>query len=165
RDYETARAELAIARRGLPNDPSVFMLTGSITRREGQWTQSIKDFERAAELDPRNVWLLQQFSQTYQFLRRFSDSARILDRALAVAPRDANTRLACAIVDLESRADTQPAHDTIQHVVTDDPSAVDAIADQWLYVALCRRDIPEMGRALAALSPEGIVPINVRMPR
>jgi TolB-like protein/Tfp pilus assembly protein PilF len=165
RDYETVRAELAIARRGLPNDSSVFLLTGSIARREGQWTQCISNFERAAELDPRNLWLLQQFSLTYQLLRRFPDAARIFDCALMVAPGDANTRLARAIVDLESRADTQPAHETIQHVVTDDPSAVDAIADQWLYVALCRRDIPEIGRALAALSPEGIVPINVRMPR
>jgi TolB-like protein/Tfp pilus assembly protein PilF len=165
RDYKTALAELAIARRSLPNDSSIPGFTGFIARRQGQWEQCISDFERAAELDPRNLWFLQQYAQTYLFLRCFSDAARILDRALAVAPGDANTRLARAIVNLESRADTQPANDTIQHVVTDDPSAVDAIAEQWFYLALCRRDAKELARALASISLEGIIPINVRMPK
>jgi len=50
-------------------------------------------------------------------------------------------------------------------VVAEDPSSVDAIADQWLYVALCRRDSAEIARALASIPAEGIVPVNVRMPR
>jgi TolB-like protein/class 3 adenylate cyclase/Tfp pilus assembly protein PilF len=165
RDYETARAELAIAQCGLPNDASVFELTGYIARRQGQWEECTSNLERALELDPRKVQLLQQTSQTYWNLRRFSDMAGALDRALAVAPRDANTRVARALVDLESRADTQPGYDAIQNIVAEDPSAVDAIADQWLYLALCRHDKAEAERALASLSAEGIIPNNVRMPR
>jgi len=165
RDYETALAELAIAQRGLPNDASVFELTGYIARRRGQWEECISNSERACELDPRNVGLLQQTSQTYWNLRRFSNMAGALDRALAAAPSDANTRVARALVDLESHADTQPGYEAIQNIVAEDPSAVDAIADQWLYLALCRRDIVEAARALASLSPEGIIPFNVRMSR
>ena len=165
RDYETARAELAIARSRLPNDASVFEMTAYIARRQGEWDQCKRDFERAAELDPRNVYLLQQTSQTYYFLRRFPDMAGALDRTLGAAPGDANTRVARALVELESRADTQPGYDAIQNIVAEDPSAVDAIADQWFYLALCRRDSGEMARALASLSPEGIIPINVRMSR
>jgi TolB-like protein/Tfp pilus assembly protein PilF len=165
RDYETALAELAIAQRGLPNDASVFELTGYIARRRGQWEECISNSERACELDPRNVGLLQQTSQTYWNLRRFSNMAGALDRALAAAPGDANTRVARALVDLESRADTQAGYEAIQNIVAEDPSAVDAIADQWLYLALCRRDTVEAARALASLSPEGIIPFNVRMSR
>jgi serine/threonine-protein kinase len=49
--------------------------------------------------------------------------------------------------------------------VTEDPSAVDAIAEQWLYLALCRRDAAETASALASLPPEGIIRRDLRMPR
>jgi TolB-like protein/Tfp pilus assembly protein PilF len=165
RDYKTAIAELAIARRGLPNDSAIPETTGYIVRRQGHWEQCIENVERAAELDPRNFYLLQQISQTYQLLRRFSDAAGALDRALAASPGDATSRVARAFVDLDSRGETQPARDAIQAVVAEDPSAVDAVAEQWFYLALCRRDSKEVARALASISPEGIIPINVRMPK
>ena len=66
---------------------------------------------------------------------------------------------------MESQADTRPAYEAIQNIVRTDPSAVEAIAEQWIYLALCRRDAAEMGRALASLPAEGIIPWNVRMPR
>jgi TolB-like protein len=165
RDYKTALAELAIARRSLPNDSAIPEVTGYIARRQGHWEQCIENLERGAELDPRNFWLLQQISQAYQFLRRYSDTAGALDRAIVASPGDPTSRVARALVDLESRGETQPAHEAIHHVVSEDPSAVDAIAEQWLYVGLCRRDSAEIGRALASIASEGIVPINVRMPR
>jgi TolB-like protein len=164
RDYEAALAELAIAQRGLPNDPAVFSLAGFITRRQGRWEQCISNLERAAELDPRNWFLLHQTAGAYQQLRRFPESARTLDRALAALPGDANTRVARALVDLEWHADTQHGYDAIQDVVSTDPSAVDEIAEQWFYLALSRRDFAEVTRALASVPPEGIIPVNVRMP-
>jgi TolB-like protein/class 3 adenylate cyclase/Tfp pilus assembly protein PilF len=165
RDYQAALAELAIAQRGLPNDPSVFELIGYISRRQGHWGQCLRNFERALELDPRSWFLLQQTAGEYQQLRRFSDSARTLDRALAAIPGDANTRVARALLDLEWHADTQPGYDAIEDVISTDPSAVDEIAEQWFYLALCRRDFAEVARALASITPEGIIPVNVRMPR
>lgn len=164
RDYQAALAELAIAQRGLPNSPDVFTLAGFIARRQGRWEQCMSNLERAAELDPRNAWVLQQTSGACQQLRRFADSARTLDRALAAIPGDANTRVARALVDLEWHADTQPGYEVIQDVVSADPSAVDEIAEQWFYLALCRRDFAEVTRALASVPPEGIIPVNVRMP-
>jgi TolB-like protein/Tfp pilus assembly protein PilF len=165
RDYEKALAELAIARRELPNDSSVPELTGFIARRQGQWRECISNLERAAELDPQNVFLFQQITQAYLGLRRYSDAVRILERVLAVAPEDPSTRVARALIDLDWRAETQLAYDAIQELVIADPSAADAIAEQWLYLALCRRDSGEMARALASIPPEGIIPVNVRMPR
>jgi TolB-like protein/Flp pilus assembly protein TadD len=165
RDYNAALAELAIAQRGLPNDASVFELIGYISRRQGEWGRCISNFERALELDPRSWFLLQQAAGAYQSLRRFSDSARTLDRALAAIPGDANTRVARALVDLEWHGDTQPGYDAIQDVVSADPAAVDEIGEQWFHLALCRRDFVEVGRALASIPPEGIIPVNVRMPR
>jgi TolB-like protein/class 3 adenylate cyclase/Flp pilus assembly protein TadD len=165
RDYDTALSKLAVAGRKLPNDPGVFALPGFIARRRGQFEQCISNMEHACELDPRNLWLLQQTAVTYWLLRRFPDMARLLDRTVAVAPGDAATRLVRALIDLESCGDTQPGYDTVRDVVSEDPAAVDAISEQWFYLALCRRDANEMARALASVSPEGIIPFNVRMPR
>ena len=164
RDYDRALAEVAIARQRLPNDPAVFALPGFIARRRGQFEQSTSNLERACELDPRSLWLLLQTAQTYWLLRRFPDMARLLDRALTVMPGDAATLLARALIDLESTADSQPAYELIQKIVAEDPSAVEALAEQWIYLALCRRDAAEMARALASLSADGIIPFNVRMP-
>ena len=164
-DYETALAEVAIAQRGLPNDASVFSLPAYVTRRQGHWEQCTRNLERAVELDPRNVWLLNDTAWTYQFFRRFPEATAAWDRVLTVAPGDPAMRVSRALVDLESRADTQPGHEIIQRIVTDDPSAVDAIAEQWLYLALCRRDAAEIASALASLPPEGIIRRDLRMPR
>src|SRR6266536_3026865 len=164
-DYQTALAEPAIARHGLPNDSAIPELAGYIARRQAQWRDSIQNIERAAELDPRKLFLLHQLSQSYLFVRRYVDTAGALDRALAVSPRDTTSCVARALVDLESRGETQPARDVIDEVVAEDPSAADAVAEQWFYLALCRRDPTETARALASIPPEGTVPVNVRMPK
>jgi TolB-like protein/Tfp pilus assembly protein PilF len=165
RDYERACDELAIAERGLPNDASIFELNGYIARRRGQWERCVSNLERACELDPQNVWVLQQTSQTFYYLRRFSEMAGVLDRALVAAPTEATSRAVRALIDLDSHGDTQPGYDAIHKILNEDPSAVDAIAEHWFYIALCRRDFTEVARALASIPPEGIIPINVRMSR
>ena len=163
-DYETALSEVAIARGKLPNDGSVTALTAYIHRRQGHWENCASDLERAVELDPRNVWLLQDAAETYHHARQFPEAAAAWDRVLGVAPGDASTRVWRALVDLDSQADAQPAQEAIQNIITDDPSAVDLIAEHWLYLALCRRDTAEMTRALASLPPDGIVRRDLLMP-
>src|SRR5438067_1458221 len=89
RDYAGALAELEIARRGLPNDPRLFELTGYILRRRGQQEEGLRNLERSVELDPRNFYTLQQIAVSYQFLGRFAESIAALDRALAIVPDNA----------------------------------------------------------------------------
>ncbi|HSS16104.1 MAG TPA: adenylate/guanylate cyclase domain-containing protein [Candidatus Dormibacteraeota bacterium] len=166
REYEHALAELTLARHLLPNDSQVFELTGFITRRQGRWEESATDLERALELDPRNLFFLQQLSFTYQFQRRYRDLAAVLDRALKQVPSDSDTRVARASIDLEERADARPVHGTIEAVVAEDPAAAKTIADRWLYIALCERDNFGVSRALAVVPPEGIsVGSNIWSPR
>jgi tetratricopeptide (TPR) repeat protein len=164
-DYETALAEVAIAKRGLPNNASVFSLPAYIARRQGHWDQCTKNLQRAAELDPRSVWLLTDVAQTFEFQRRFSEAAAAWDRTLTVAPSDPTTRVARALIDLKSRAETQPGHEITQRIVAEDPSAVDMIAELWLDLALCRRDAAEMASAVASLPPQGIVRRDMVVPR
>src|SRR6266513_2283463 len=164
RDHEQALAELALARRALPNDPLVFELTGFITRRQGRWEESTTDLKRALELDPRNLFLLQQLSFTYELQRRYRELAEVLDRALKLVPSDLDTRLVRALIDLAERADARPAHATIDAVVAEDPAAK-SIAERWFYVGLCERDKVGVSRALAIIPPEGISEGSIWWPR
>jgi TolB-like protein/class 3 adenylate cyclase/Tfp pilus assembly protein PilF len=158
RDYDGARAEIAIAQRMLPNDPLPFELLGYIDRRQGRWEESTRNLERAIELDPRNFYTLQQISQSYRSLRRFSDNAAMLDRAHAIVPRDVDTRVARAAVDLYWRADTRPLHDMISTVLAENPAIAPTLADTWLTLALCEHDFGTASRALGAL---GNNPISI----
>ena len=91
--------------------------------------------------------------------------AGAFDRAVHAPSREPTSRVGRALVDLESRAETQSAHEAVHAILVEDPAAVDAVAEQWLYVALCRRDFAETARALASIPHEGIVPYSVRMSR
>jgi serine/threonine protein kinase/tetratricopeptide (TPR) repeat protein len=153
RDYETALTEVGIARRALPNDVSVLDITAHIARRQGHWKQSTSDFERGAELDPRSVWFPSRAAINYAWLRRFSEAAAWMDRAVAAEPGNPAMRFGRALADLYSRADTQPAYEAVQSIVTKDPSGMDVVADMWFDLALCRRDPTEIARALASLPP------------
>jgi serine/threonine-protein kinase len=165
RDCQRALAELTLARRALPNDPLVFELTGFIDRRQGRWEKSTSDLKRALELDPRNIFLFQQLSFTYEYQRRYRDLATVLDQTLKLAPFDPETRVARASIDLAQRGDPKSVHTTIEAVVAENPAAATALAERWLYVALCERDDRSVSLSLAAIPTEGLSIGSIWLPR
>ena len=72
-DYDGALAELEIARQSLPNNPRIFRVTGYIQRRQGRWEESMRNLERAIELDPRNINTLDDIGDSYGTLRRYAE--------------------------------------------------------------------------------------------
>ena len=99
--------------------------------------------------------MLQQIATSYQEFRQFGAMAAALDRALALVPRDLDTRITRALVDLEWRADSRRLRETIRAILAEDPNAAVDLADQWLYLALCERDPPAAARAVAVMSADG----------
>src|SRR5207249_6978709 len=74
-DYDGALAELEVARQTLPNDAWIFRWTGLIQRRQGHWEESTRNLERAVELDPRDIELLQYgVVGNYSGLRRYAEA-------------------------------------------------------------------------------------------
>jgi TolB-like protein/Tfp pilus assembly protein PilF len=121
RDYDGALAELELARQTLPNDWRVFFQSGLIERRQGRWEEAIRDLERAIELDPRNPFTLGQTAASYQTLRRYAEEKATCDRILAFEPNDAAIRAERALVELNSKADTQPLHQMVESIRTTNP--------------------------------------------
>ena len=150
-DYSGASAELEVARQSLPNDPRVFELKGFIERRQGRWEESTRNLERAADLDPRNILMLQQIAISYELLRHYADAKLVLDRVLAIEPNDMETRVERALVELDWRADTRTLHQLVDSTRATEPAALPGTADAWLTCALAERDPAAAADALAAL--------------
>src|SRR2546425_1133312 len=151
RDYAGALAQLEMARRALPNDPRLFELTGYILRRRGQQEEGLQNLERAVELDPRNLYTLQQIALSYQLLGRYAEAIAALDRALVIVPDNVETRANRELFYLCWKADTRPLRQTIDAILAQGPGAIASAADTWFFCALAERDPAAAERALVAL--------------
>jgi serine/threonine-protein kinase len=154
RDYTRASSELAIAKRTLPNDAEIFLYTGLIDRREGRWEDSGRNMERALELDPRNLFILQQLALTYLSERRYADEARMYDRALSITPGDPYTRILRARVALNWRADIKPYQTTLATLIAGDARIAPDV--DYPDYALCERTAAAATRALNNYPRDGM---------
>ena len=156
RDYDRARAELDLARRTLPNSSEIYLLKGALDRRQARWAESVRNWERAVELDPRNVYVLENAAFTYKGLKRYAEARQLFARSMAVAPRNYNARTWHALMSVFERADNKPLRDEISAILKEDPNAAAKILEVMFLSALWDRDPQAAERAVAAIPPEGI---------
>src|SRR5438874_3235559 len=131
RDYEPARAELATARRTLPNSAEVYEYTAYVDRRQGRWQEATSNLERALELDPRNFFTLQQMGLIYHWQRRYADEARIYDRALKIVPGDPQTRILRAAIAVDWQGDIKPYQTALAALIAEDPKVAADVDDPF----------------------------------
>jgi TolB-like protein/Tfp pilus assembly protein PilF/tRNA A-37 threonylcarbamoyl transferase component Bud32 len=151
RDYDGALAELDIARRTLPNDARIFEWTGLIQWRQGKPEESVRNLERALQLDPRNLLIAHRVALRKRFLRRYAEALAVLDRCLAINPNDIDTRILRGGFNFEWKGDPRPLHQVIDAVRAENPDAVAKVADNWFRYALAERDANAAEAALEAL--------------
>src|SRR5205814_4918412 len=114
--------ELALAQKGLPNNPRIYYLAGRIDRTEGRWAQAIHNLERASDLDPRNLPYLIYFGATYLWLHDYEQWTKVMDRIVALHP-DRPGRIFRASVEVFRRADTGPWRAEIEKILTNEPGS------------------------------------------
>ena len=108
RDYGAAKTTFERISNLLPGSSEVPWALGRVTRRKGQWDQSVAYWERALALDPRNMELLMPAAETYDILRQFPAALRLYDRALDITPNDPDVIAAKAGV-YQAQGDLQEA--------------------------------------------------------
>ena len=152
-DYDGALAELEIARQTLPNDARLFELMGYVERRRpgGNQQEALRNFEKALELDPRNVLILHQTASSCSHARRYAEQEAVLDRLLTIEPNDADTKVWRAFVEFDWKADTRSLHQVIDEIRVKNPAALQKVSDSWFYCALAERDASAAADAVAAL--------------
>src|SRR5256714_1010943 len=85
-NYDAALKEFEIAQSGLPNESEAYLAVGAIQRRQGKWSESTANLEKAANLNPKDIFALQNLAFNYQMLRNFDMANKTIDRALALDP-------------------------------------------------------------------------------
>ena len=163
-DYDGALAELEVARRSLPNEPGVFGVMASIQGCQGRWEESIRNFERAVELDPRNVSTLFQSGLSYAIVRRYAEQKSKLDRILTIDPNNLQIKADRAFVEVDWKADTGSLRQLIDEIRATNPAAMPKIADKWLLCELAERDIAAAKDVLKAAGEITLGHNNVYFP-
>jgi TolB-like protein len=85
-DYERARTQLAIARRGLPNDSEAIGLEALMDRRQGQFEKAIQEFNGAIARDQRNSGFIEHLALTLSVMRQFRAAEQMFDRLIELRP-------------------------------------------------------------------------------
>ena len=162
RDYASARAELSIARRTLPNNADVFFYTGVFDYRQGNWPEATRNLERSVELDPRDFHTLTQLALCYQPQRRYEDESRTYNRMLTIVPGDPATQMLRAEVAANWKADMRSYQDTLAKLVAENPGVASDIDDP-LY-ALRERTATAADRVLQNYPRDGTEYYSVNYP-
>src|SRR4029077_9992985 len=89
---------------------------------------------------------------SYYSLRRYPDTAAVLDRAVAIKPDDTETKVTRALLELDWKADSRPLHEAIDSILAENPAEIKSVVDNWLTCALAERDAAAAASAVMANS-------------
>src|SRR5579875_3471739 len=118
------------------NDPRVFMNYGIVLATEKKYDESRVQFETAAKLDPKNVAPLLYEAKTYTEQGAAPLALQVLDRALAIDPRNPDVLLTKAqTLGAEHNVkDAVAIYEQLANIVTDAVDKVSVIdAEAHLY--------------------------------
>jgi serine/threonine protein kinase/cytochrome c-type biogenesis protein CcmH/NrfG len=123
RDYGLAKATFRLVSKMLPGSSEVPSALAAVTRREGNWDESVAYLEQGLALDPRNAELLNQAAWTYVILRQFPAALRLYDRAFDVLPDEPNLLAMKARVYL-AEGNLQEAANLLSAIDAQNPSEI-----------------------------------------
>jgi TolB-like protein/tetratricopeptide (TPR) repeat protein len=93
RDYDRARAEMNLAREGLPSNSELVRWMGYLARRQGDWDSALENLKLARSLNPREVEATHEVGLTLLCMRRYDDAMPYFDQALGLAPDYPSARI------------------------------------------------------------------------
>jgi tetratricopeptide (TPR) repeat protein len=99
-----------------PSNANSRTYRASIYRRRGEWKRTLAEFERAAELNPRDSQISFNIGVTYLVLRRWSDAEHEFTHALALDPHNVLATRFLAITYINSIGDIRRARQALEGV-------------------------------------------------
>jgi TolB-like protein/class 3 adenylate cyclase/Tfp pilus assembly protein PilF len=85
-NYDAAIASFQKAEQSAPKTSDALVALALVSRRKGEWHQSLEYFRQATEIDPRNISLLAWYAGTYAELREYSFALKVYDEMLEISP-------------------------------------------------------------------------------
>jgi TolB-like protein/Tfp pilus assembly protein PilF len=161
-NYDAAQKEFEIARRGLPNESEVYLALGAIQRRQGKWTESTANLEKAASLNPKDSWPLQNLAENYQVLRNFDAANKTIDRGLQINPTEVGLweiKSKLAIAENGDLSVSEKAFQTVKSMPMNDKDKL-RIAGSRADVFVLERKYQEGLREAESLPDDLLAPIH-----
>ena len=87
-NVEEAAIQVQLARLSLPNNAQVEAIAGRVARRQDRWDESLRCFERAVSLEPRDLTVRALLATTYRYMRRYEDWDRVMESMIDLTPPD-----------------------------------------------------------------------------
>ena len=146
-EYDRALSEFKIAQSGLPNDAEVLLSLGAIERRQGKWEESTAHFEKAASVNPKDPWVLQNLAVNYAAVRNYEAADKTYARGIELAPESFGLRGMKAKLALDWKGDVSALEQFLATV----PPGVDPegmITQARVFALFSQRKFPD---ALALL--------------
>jgi TolB-like protein len=149
-DFDRARDELTVARRTLPNNSEAFYIAARIDRRQNRWDDSLANFRKASELDPRNSEVADFRRFAYLDMRRYQEVEQLITKDAASGTlQQPWTKLWLA--DLKLAEGDPVAAQSLLAQVPLDFSPIEKIWDIRFMAALYLRDYDAANRVIAAI--------------
>jgi TolB-like protein/Tfp pilus assembly protein PilF len=143
RDYERARAQLAIAKQHAPNSSEALYLEALMDRRQGQFERAVQLFDEAIKLDPRNPLAISDLAETLSFTRQFSVAEGVWDRIIKLVPDPTIVRLQKESLNTFQKTGDDSAYRSLYELLTA-PLKNDKLAlSGYLNIALDHRNWAE----------------------
>jgi TolB-like protein/cytochrome c-type biogenesis protein CcmH/NrfG len=156
-NYDAASNEFAIAQRGLPNEAEVYLAMGAIQRRQGKWAESTANLEKAATLNPKDTWPLQNLAFNYEMTRDFAAANRTVDRGLQIDPKAFGLWEIKAKLAIEERGDLSVAEKGLTALESLPASDIkDSLAIGRVNFLLFQRKFAEAAQAADSIRDETV---------
>jgi serine/threonine-protein kinase len=146
KDYDRA---LEIFNRVIKSRPSFPFASGGlalIKRRQGKWEESISNYKKATDLNPREPGLAYQMGLTYIHLRRYKEGRLCLDRVLSIEPDFFSAKISKVWLYL-IEGKTEEAKILLNTLPKNEETDM-----SWLYLGMVKRNYQEVIDRLSSLS-------------
>jgi tetratricopeptide (TPR) repeat protein len=108
-DFDRASQLLEAAAKVLPGNVDLLLSRALIERRRGHWSEVVRDWEKARELDPKSPNIPNGLCDLYHALRDYTKSDQVADAAIAAFPKGPGYFLAAKVHNALARGDNKAA--------------------------------------------------------
>jgi protein kinase/serine/threonine-protein kinase len=155
-DLERASELLEKAAKALPGDSHVLLSLAQIERRRGHWSEAVRYWEKARELDPKGASIPNGLCDMYYSLREYKKSDQVADAAIVAFPKGPGYFQAAKVQNALGRGDVKAARAALAALPPDwDPSGYASFLQ--VATAVADRNYAEVSRLSATMKKENVI--------